>query len=186
MVNINHLVTRQVNAGFTAKPTSTRIYLNTIEKISIQGTWPSFIPWPHTEQWCSSYQGNSGTCTSNQVDSTNAMYRSDLQTFQSWCQSPVLQGHNPVISDIANFIIFLPSGQEISTSHYPEIQSSSTRSFQPTNIRHYCYIRSSSVLSSLLQPFHRDIGAFGTYHPAFLEGINGTADCTFSQCRLKI
>ena len=79
----------------------------------------TFIPCPHTEhsvlklsdqyhRWskrydlCSGvdysppsytsiYPGNSNTCTSNQEDSTNAMYRSNLQAFQSWCQSPVLK-----------------------------------------------------------------------------------------------
>ena len=114
------------------------------------------------------YLVNSTTFKSNQRDSTNTMYRSELQAFRSWCQSPVLEGRNPSISDIANFVIFLPSGQEITASHHPQIQDSSTGSFQPADTRHYCHIRSSSVLSRLLQPFHRDSPeALGTYHPVF-------------------
>ena len=72
--------------------------------------------------------------------------------FRVWCQSQGLAGINPTILEIANFFVFLFQDKKL--------QPLTIQGYRTALQDHYGVItpdiRSSSILSRLLQSFHRD------------------------------
>ena len=87
-----------------------------------------------------------------QRGSARAMYRSKLKVFRSWCQSQGLDGIHPTISEIADFFMFLFQEKNL--------QLLIIQGYRTAVQDYYGLItpdiRSSSILSRLLQSFHRD------------------------------